>query len=70
MNMGTLSKQILVRRCLQKEGSQTSCTGERSIVVYSKAAESMNSSWGSRKAVSGEVALLSTGKHFDILKHK
>lgn len=46
VNMGTLSKQMLVRRCLQKGGSQTSCTGDSSIVIFSKAAESTNSYWG------------------------
>lgn len=69
VSMGTLSKQMLVRRCLQKEGNQTSCTGDSSIVIVSKAAESTNSYCGGRKAESG-VVLLSTGKHFDILKHK
>lgn len=70
MSMGTLSKQMLVRGCLLKEGSQTSCTGDSSIVIFPKAAESMNSHWGGRKAESNKVVLLSTGRHFDILKHK
>lgn len=53
--MGTLSKQMLVRKCLQKEGSQTSCTGDSNITIFSKAEENTSSYWGGRKAESSEV---------------
>lgn len=56
VNMGTLSKQMLVRKCLQKEGSQTSCRGDSSIIIFSKAEESMTSYWGGRKAESSEIS--------------
>lgn len=53
--MGTLSKQMLARRCLQKEGSKTSLTGDRNIIIFSKAEESTSNYWGGRKAESSEI---------------
>lgn len=55
--MGILSKQMLVTKCLQKEGSQTSCTGDSSIIILFKAEENTNSYWGGRKAESSEIFL-------------